>query len=234
MKEVFTYTTGEEMVDINLSHVMSPMHKAVDDNKFGLWCIYRLLGGEAAALNGHDKSSIQIINDSLKNNTDLLNNCNPIVQWLVKSTLKKYGPEALTSAVKLGDAILIQKLIVNGYDVHKIDKNGNTLLHTAVKNGQSKCARILIKEFILDVNAENESKSTALHLAAENGSRECMELLISNGAHLNAKNEFSKTPLHFAVEKEHLNSLQFLIEKGASLNVRDFAGKAVLHYAVNI
>ena len=71
MKEVFTYTTGEEMVDINLSRVMSTMHKAVDDKKFGLWCVYRLLGGEAAALNGCDKSSIQIISDSLKNDPEL-------------------------------------------------------------------------------------------------------------------------------------------------------------------
>jgi|FrelakmetLWP11LW_1041352.scaffolds.fasta_scaffold10220_1 hypothetical protein len=66
-----TNVIEEEMVNNGISAVMSPMHKAVVEEKFGLWCVYRLLGGEAAALNGCDKSSIQIISDSLKNDPEL-------------------------------------------------------------------------------------------------------------------------------------------------------------------
>jgi ankyrin repeat protein len=217
--------------DMNPVATWSPMHTAVIEKKFGLWCFYKLLGGEAAALNGHTKSSIQIISQGIIKDENLLKNCNPIVRWLVISSLKKYGSNALENAVKLGDAILMQKLIENGYDPLVIDAGGNTLLHIAVEKGHSECARLLTG-YDIDVNAENKGKFTTLHLAADLGNLECLELLVQNGANINAKNIHSKTPLHFSVEKTHLTCLQFLIEKNASLKEKDLSGQTVVHYAV--
>jgi ankyrin repeat protein len=224
-------TSGEEGAKENMNTpIWSPMHKAVKEKKFGLWCFYKLLGGEAAALNGHTKSSIQIISQGINKDETLLNNCNPIVRWLVKNSMKMYGSNALINAVKLGDAVLMQKLIENGYDTLVTDADGNTLLHTALEKGHSECAKLLTR-YDTNVNAENKEKFTALHLAAELGNLECIELLVQKGANINAKTIHSETPLHCVVKKEHLPCLQFLIEKKASMKEKDISGQTVVHYA---
>jgi ankyrin repeat protein len=214
--------------------VWSPMHDAVKEYKFGWWCFYKLLGGDAAALNGHEKSSIQIISEDMQRDSKLLDNCKPSVRWLIVMCLKNSGIDVLGNAVKLGDTMLMQNLIESGYDAFEINCIGNTLLHIAVENGHSQCAGLLINNYRLDLNAKNKCKFTALHLAAKSGNLECLNLLVENEANLNAKNIHGKTALHFAVEKAHFPCLELLINKSASLIEKDISGKTVLHYAAII
>jgi ankyrin repeat protein len=130
------------------------MHKAITKKKFGWWCFYKLLGGDAAALNGHDKSSIQIISEDIQRDSELLDNCKPIVRWLINMSLKNSGIDVLGNAVKLGDKMLMQNVIENGYDAFEINSIGNTLLHIAAGYGHFECAGLLIDNYQLDVKAK--------------------------------------------------------------------------------
>ncbi len=77
------HATEDENTENPTKIVWSPMHKAVTKKKFGWWCFYKLLEGDAAALNGHDKSSIQIISEDIQRYFKLLDNCNSIADGLL-------------------------------------------------------------------------------------------------------------------------------------------------------
>jgi hypothetical protein len=104
----------------------SPMHEAVKEGKYGLWIFFNFLGGEAGTLNGHAKSSIQMIIAAAEENQEentkkknILENFNPFVKWWVNRSTKKYGSGAMHNAAKLGDPILLEMIIENGYDVNQ-------------------------------------------------------------------------------------------------------------------
>jgi hypothetical protein len=98
-------------------NVWSPMHEAVKDKKYGLWCFYNILGGVAGALNGHSQSAFQMLTFKISNDDDDAQNLHFFVKWWLINLRQKYGEHALHKAAELGDTVLIEMIIENGYEV---------------------------------------------------------------------------------------------------------------------
>lgn len=76
----------------------------------------------------------------------------------------------------LSDKDMLKELIRAGADIHMADREGNTVLHYVLKNGDGETARYLIKKGA-DYNRPNNSGETPAQLAVERGLETVLELM---------------------------------------------------------
>ncbi|MBQ7607068.1 MAG: ankyrin repeat domain-containing protein, partial [Desulfovibrionaceae bacterium] len=86
-------------------------------------------------------------------------------------------------SVEKGDVQAVKTYLAKGTDVNTKNKDKDTPLHWAARNGYTEVAKLLIDKGA-DVNAKNEDGHTPLHWAARNGYTEVAKLLIDKGADL--------------------------------------------------
>ena len=99
-------------------------------------------------------------------------------------------------------------------DVNYVGDIGYTPLLTALSEGLSKTAKLLIKTGA-DVNKRNTSRMTALYLASRQGMTECVRLLIAAGADVNAKIREGRTAIGIAKKNRHKDVVDLLVASGA-------------------
>jgi len=123
----------------------------------------------------------------------------------------------------------IVNLLVTAETVLQRDSEGNTMLHSAVKNrGNSELiGRILDHRTIVD--ARNRDGDTALHIAVRMNQRENGEFLISRGADIFSLNSSSESPLYLAFISA--GGLREWIINPTTINAKDGLGNNMLHYA---
>ena len=81
------------------------------------------------------------------------------------------------------------------------------------------CAKILINDGNVEVNAKQNQQITALMLAAKRGHSEIVKFLISKGAELNAMDSQRWTALCFAVDAKQGHVARILLEAGADPDI---------------
>ena len=72
---------------------------------------------------------------------------------------------------------VLKPMVKAGLDINARNKEGNTVLHLALKNRCSEEARYLIKKGA-DYNIANKDRVTPMQIAAENGLEEVLELMV--------------------------------------------------------
>lgn len=144
--------------------------------------------------------------------------------------------------------------------VELCDKNGLTVLGTAILHGSSDAARLLLHEFhvqpdraclhlaiesnnseiirelitldpLLKETAENDG-SGWLHLAAGNGKLQALATLIECGANIRAANKYGDTAIHTAVQQGQLEVVKYLARTHKLYNCKDKTGDEPIHMAV--
>ena len=133
-------------------------------------------------------------------------------------------------------------------------KNGDNLLHQAVRKGDSGLLEIMLKMCIYlpiawsyetTLNSYNEEGDTPLHIAAASSDlSKILHLLISSGAKVNIKGKkpayslipnsvrrAGDTPLHVAARLGNLNSIHTLIGRGARNTLGNCDGDLPIHLA---
>jgi ankyrin repeat protein len=211
--------TSHDFEDKIPKDIWSPMHKAVEEKKYGLWCLYNIIGGLEVALNGHALSTIQILSNG-KDDKEKWLSSNEFVKWWITKSLRKYGYQPLHKAAQLGDTILTEIIIENGYDMEEKNYLGQTALHIAATNAHLECLKYLIDKGA-DLEAKDNAGRTPLHSAAEGGHFECLKYLIDSGTDLETKNSEGKTPLLIVSKEGYFECLKYLIDKGADLEAND-------------
>ncbi len=233
---------------------LPPMHAAVDNNKLGLWSFMYILGGEAGALNGQTKSSINLIMEKYKNDNTLLKNCSIVTQYLIKKATEKYGEYAFHQAIKLEDMQLMKILIANGYNINKSDNNNKTPMLLALEMRNMDFLRFLLQHganvlkehvtfagsfesynyliLLLKYVTNISEIDTLLFKAALDGNLKLLKLLLENKANVNAKHKDGQTLIHISTTKGDLECLKYLIDNKADVNVK-FDGQTPLHISAN-
>ncbi|XP_045073026.1 serine/threonine-protein phosphatase 6 regulatory ankyrin repeat subunit A-like [Coregonus clupeaformis] len=156
----------------------------------------------------------------------------------------------LHAAAYLGDAEIIELLILSGARVNAKDNKWLTPLHRAVASCSEEAVQVLLKHST-DVNARDKNWQTPLHIAAANKAVRCAEALVPLLSNLNVsdrvdtrrrttattmvlvqslldldvRNSQGRTPLDLAAFKGHVECVDVLINQGASILVKDFTLK---------
>jgi len=166
----------------------------------------------------------------------IVNNHPPLVQLLLSKGHdindymgRFYAGTALHIAVPGGHCPLIMLLLKNpALDLNKLDSDGNTALHIAIKWRHLEVVKLLHAAGA-DLEIRNKSGRTALLLALQCGQMGIMGFLIRNGANVNAR-----LPAWTGVYDTFLQGLgpasfgserlaNLAIEYGADTGVRDFS-----------
>lgn len=114
-------------------------------------------------------------------------------------------------------------------DLSYLSKRGETVLHIAVKTGNTKQIKDLLAKG-LDVNQGDSMGTTPFHIACWNGNPAVIKLLAAN-ADINKPDNNGMTPLHIACQRGDERLVNFLLQKGADATASDKAKKSALHYA---
>ncbi|XP_062711314.1 uncharacterized protein LOC134289471 [Aedes albopictus] len=116
---------------------------------------------------------------------------------------------------------------------HKIvNKNGETLIHFAARNNMN-TVKMLIDDYAVDVNAQDNDGNTPLLLAAKRYKWEMVKMLIDKDSKYSAdykiSNNAGQTLIHFAAESGNMEIVQMLIDDyAADVNAQDNDGNTPL------
>ena len=121
----------------------------------------------------------------------------------------------------------VAELKSDGADVTATDRDGNTLLHWALRCSGRTAVINLLLEHGADVNARTISGASAL-LTAIHGNRDIavIELLLDNGAEIDSGS--------FVRAGSHRNPavIALLLDRGANIWARDYVNNTILHTAL--
>ncbi|XP_043469329.1 ankyrin-3-like isoform X1 [Leptopilina heterotoma] len=95
----------------------------------------------------------------------------------------------------------------------KRDRDGNSLLHLAIKENQTEVFNQIVGE--CNVDAENNRGERPLHCAAADSRIEFALALIENGATVNVEDNEGKTPLHLALKNQNVLLAEILFDSRA-------------------
>jgi len=133
-------------------------------------------------------------------------------------------------AVSVGDEAAVGDLLARRADANAADDKGNTLLHTAARQGYVEIAKLLL-DHDADVNATNSDGYTPLHLAARDGRSDAASALLERDADVNAKDDRGFTPMYLACRLGRGEIASQLLDHNADVSAKDSRGYSPLHVA---
>lgn len=130
----------------------------------------------------------------------------------------------LLGAIDNNDSSQVVHLLARGMDVDTVDREGNTLLMRAAREGRNHILELLLRDHdnVLKVNRYGDS---ALMLAAFNGQDQAVRKLVATGAAVNPK---GWTPLIYAAFGGYTAIARLLLESGADVNAASQNGVTAL------
>jgi ankyrin repeat protein len=126
--------------------------------------------------------------------------------------------EALAAAHR-GNSGSLSKLLENGaVSPNVVDKEGNSLLMIAVREGHLSAVTTLLR-FHPQLDHRNRHGDSALMFAASRSDMKLLDLLLVNGAKTNPSgDEIAWTALHYAAFEGELPVVERLLAAGANIN----------------
>jgi ankyrin repeat protein len=138
-------------------------------------------------------------------------------------------------AVEEGDLDKIKKIFNKpGFNVNVKDKDGNTPLIIASREGHTDIVKVLLdKGADIDVVDKSSIGTTALIIALKGSHTDIAELLVEKGADVKIKDRHGFTALMCASYFGYTKMVKLLIEKGADINAKEVGGKTAFDLAKN-
>ncbi|RYG69260.1 ankyrin repeat domain-containing protein [archaeon] len=121
-------------------------------------------------------------------------------------------------------------------DLAKIDANGATLVHTAIRRNDMHALTALLDYKVIDLNIREISLlggHAPLHLACMEDKHVMVDLLLQNGAipNLKADSTLGETPLMICCKHGNMKCAQSLLQYGASMDTLDNFGNNASFWA---
>jgi cytohesin len=149
------------------------------------------------------------------------------------TTQSNVGESLLHVAIQTGSKEIIDQIFRLEPRIGVSDKNGDTELHLAAKEGLVDVCRRLIRQMSGLMRMANLKQETPLHYAVQSAKFDVVKLFLSKAAFPDCQDLDGKTPLHYAVEAGSQAVVGLLLGVKASPCHRDKYGKTPIHYAVS-
>jgi ankyrin repeat protein/mono/diheme cytochrome c family protein len=141
------------------------------------------------------------------------------------------GADTLPDAVHRRDAARIRSMLAGQPDVLARDGDGNTALHWAALNGDSRLVKELLKSGAL-ATATNHVGATPLLYAV--GNVDSARALLESGAEVNRASKFGTTPLLAAARYPQSSAVvRLLLDRGADAQAKEKSGLNALGAAAD-
>lgn len=127
------------------------------------------------------------------------------------NSINSYKNSPLYSAVYLQDYNIVKILLHFGADANLYNSYFGTILHFAVRDGETSIVMLLTERESTNIDAVDSFGNTALHIAARNGQYEMVNILMALGAKVRLNDE-RLTPLDGAHSNGHKN-IEYLIAR---------------------
>ncbi|CAH0556691.1 unnamed protein product [Brassicogethes aeneus] len=117
------------------------------------------------------------------------------------------------------------------YDIGRLDRHGQSVLHYAVNSGNIEMVEHLMTTFEKDlhVNLTDACGLSPLHIASANGDLEMVRWLVRKCAKVNyLGGRMRQSALHMAARGNHVGVMEILIDAGANVNIIDVEEKSAL------
>lgn len=108
------------------------------------------------------------------------------------------------------------------------DKNNQTCLYYACREGKLKVCEFLITECKLPINEKDSFGQIPIYYAAREGRVNVCRLLVSNGCNINLDDNYGQTCLFYAVKHNQFETVKFLVESGININKVDKMNSSAL------
>ena len=135
--------------------------------------------------------------------------------------------EDMIAAVRADHVDVIDSLLKRGFDANAVDREGNTLLMLAAREGSKRAASRLLAAHI-KVDARNIFGESALMIAALQGNLDLTRSMLLSGAD---PNQTGWTALMYAAASGNSNIARLLISYGARVNATADNGYTALMMA---
>ncbi len=114
------------------------------------------------------------------------------------------------------------------------DKNGNTLLHSAIESKNMVAFKSLLTQAKIDINLINKDGDTPLHCAIKSKNIDALDILLDQAkTDINFINKDGDTPLHCAIKSKNIDALDILLDQAKTdINLINKNGDTPLHCAI--
>ena len=131
-----------------------------------------------------------------------------------------------------GNLKRFKRLASHGGHLYDRVRDGRTVLHIAVQNGNADIVHYLVEEIGFDIDLQERMLSkTALHRAIDNDDRAMVDYLVSHGADYK---RYALSPLSYAVERNSMLIVKYFVNNGLiDVNSRDSYGEPPIYYAIS-
>ncbi len=143
----------------------------------------------------------------------------------------KSGRTPLMYAVMRGDSELVQALMDKGARLDLKNRDGETALSLARKEGLEYITQLLERPAGSNAPAQSDPARTPLLKAVKEGRLNQVRALVDKGADVNLRTPSGSTPLMFAADGNRLDIVRFLLKRGADVNAKNGANNTALIYA---
>ncbi|KAL6912633.1 hypothetical protein FSST1_010393 [Fusarium sambucinum] len=142
------------------------------------------------------------------------------------------GKDVFNTAIAWSSDKIIQLLLENGAMVHKIGKNGDMPLDTAMLFGSFAAAKVILSfrdyhEYLV-IDPENHP----VDVAVDDGNYKCLELILHHGFSPNNTPSSGKTALKTAIENGRIDLCKLLLQHGADPDLTANGARTPLIQAV--
>ncbi|KAL3271269.1 hypothetical protein HHI36_021760 [Cryptolaemus montrouzieri] len=143
----------------------------------------------------------------------------------------------LELALGAKNSSLANSLLQHHSDVNIRDKDGETLLHRAIKSKDSFSALFLLDNMVDTTLTAPKTKDSSLHLLAGSTDLEQADLIaakiLKSGININAQNIQGFTALHVSIQIGNKSIFNLLLDQpGINLNVKTLEEHTPLYYAL--
>lgn len=104
-------------------------------------------------------------------------------------------------------------LLGRGASATLTDVDGMNALHLAVNNRLTTIVQKLLKNYILEINTQDNKMNTALHYAAINDDVNICRALLDHGASIDIKNSSGETALHLATGESNKDVIYLFLNE---------------------
>jgi ankyrin repeat protein len=144
----------------------------------------------------------------------------------------KTGRTPLMYAVLQGDAALVQAFLTKGARQDLKNKDGETALSLAKKEGLEYIVQLLEKAAAGASLKPVDTSRHPLFKAVKDGRPDQVRALIAKGADVNLRAPGGSTPLMYAADGNKLEIVRILLKSGADVNAKNGSNNTALIYAV--